>query len=129
MKRSTFFAVAGFTACAVALVALFSPATLLESKGVAPTAATCLWLRELGVLLLALGFLNLVVRHHEDSQTLRAVLLGNALVHVGLFPLEILALLAGTITRVSGIVPNSILHLVLAGASFAYARAPSRHAS
>lgn len=121
MKRSTFLGLSGVTAAAVGLMAMLSPATLLAGKGVVPTVATCLWLREVGVFLLALAFLNLMVRTHPDSATLRVILLCNALVHVGLFPLEPLALQAGTITKASGILPNSILHVVLATASVAFA--------
>ena len=51
----------------------------------------------------------------ELSATLRAVLVGNALLQLGLLPVELLAWRAGVISQVSGIVPNSVLHLLLAG--------------
>lgn len=60
-------------------------------------------------LLRALGLLNLAVRRHPTS----APLLCNALVQAGLFPLEILAYGAGTLTQLAGAVPNSILHVLL----------------
>ena len=42
-----------------------------------------------------------------------------ALLQVGLFPIELVAYAQGVITHASGVVPNSVLHVVLAG-GFAY---------
>jgi hypothetical protein len=67
-----------------------------------------------GALLLSAGFISFGVRVHEDSRTLRVVLWSNALLQVALFPIEIHAYCAGIITLVSGVLPNSILHGVLA---------------
>jgi hypothetical protein len=53
------------------------------------------------------------MRGHDDSATLRALL------QLGLFPIEIIAYANGVITKLSGIVPISILHLLLA-LGFAY---------
>jgi hypothetical protein len=69
--------------------------------------------REVGVLILALGVTLFLVRKHHDSPTLRAVLLGNAMVQLGLLPLELFAYREGVITLLSGIVPNSVLHVLL----------------
>ena len=62
----------------------------------------------------ALGIMAFLMRAQPDSPVLRVFLIGNALVQLGLFPIEILAAFAGVITKISGIVPNSILHLALA---------------
>jgi hypothetical protein len=62
---------------------------------------------------------TLMVGNHEDSPTLRAFLMGNSAIQIGLFQVEILAYREGTITTLSGIVPNSIIHLCLA-AGFIY---------
>ena len=118
MKRSTFLTLAAMVAFAVGAFALFAPAVLLATKGVS-SAAAGVWTREIGVLLLAIGVTALMVRKHEDSPTLRAFLMGNAAIQFGLFPIEILAYREGTITMLSGIVPNSIVHLCLA-AGFIY---------
>jgi len=127
MKRSTFLTLAATIALAVGAFALFAPAVLLASKGVSSVAAS-VWTREVGVLLLAVGATALMVRNHEDSPTLRAFLMGNAAIQIGLFPIEILAYREGTITILSGIVPNSIIHLCLAAGFIYYiAKMPAQH--
>jgi hypothetical protein len=122
MKRKTFLSLVSVIAAAVGTLALAAPAALLDSKGVLPAAATKVWVREVGVLIVALGIMAFLVRGAADSPTLRAFLIGNALVQLGLFPIEILAASAGVLTRVSGIVPNSILHLILAVGFLHFAR-------
>lgn len=114
MNRKTFLTVVSFIALAIGLFALIAPSLLLESKGVVPNEAARLWVREVGVLLIALGVMSFIVRGHSASPTLKAFLLGNAIVQLGLFPLELLAYANGLITKVSGVAPNSVLHLLLA---------------
>lgn len=116
MNRTILFTVSGGIALAVGFFALAFPRALLTSKGVNITPAVVVWVREVGVQILSLGVVALMVRSEPDSPAMRAILVGNALVQLGLFPIEILALREGTITKVGGIVPNSILHLVLGGA-------------
>jgi hypothetical protein len=118
MNRSTFLALAAVIAFAVGAFALFAPIALLASKGISSAAAD-VWAREVGVLLIAIAVSAFLVRNHQDSATLRAFLIGNVVVQIGLFPIEILAYREGTITLLSGIVPNSIIHLLLA-TGFAY---------
>lgn len=120
MKRSLFLSIASIIALAVGAFALVAPSALLESKGISSVPAS-VWTREVGVLLVAIGVIVFSVRNHKDSPTLRAVLSGNAIVQIGLFPIEIWAYQAGTITQLSGIVPNSVLHLLLAAGFLYYA--------
>jgi hypothetical protein len=53
---------------------------------------------------------------------MRAVLWGNSIVHGGLLPIEIIAWHAGVITRLDGIVPNSVVHLLAAVGFVFFAR-------
>lgn len=119
MSQRTFLTIVAAVALAIGSFAAIAPAALLESKGVIPSEAGNLWARELGVALVALGVITFLARTHEPSPTLRAFLIGNAVLQVGLFPIEIVAYARGVITSLAGIVPNSILHLVLA-AGFAW---------
>ena len=114
MTRKTFLIAVSAIASAVGAVALFAPAFLLESKGVAPSAATNVWVREVGVAIIAFGVMAFLMRGLADSPGLRALLIGNMVLQIGLLPIEIVAYSQGVITKVSGIVPNEILHLVLA---------------
>ncbi len=114
----TLLTVAGFIALAVGTFALLAPVALLRSKGAAVSPAAVVWVREVGVSIFALGVMSLLMRNQPASPTLRAFLVGNAVVQFGLFPIELAAWFDGTITELSGIVPNSVLHLVL-GTAFA----------
>jgi len=119
MTRKTFLTLVSLIAVAIGLFALTSPGALLESKGVVPNDAARLWVREVGLLIFAQGVMSGLVRGHADSPTLRAFLLGSGLIQLGLFPLELIAWGNGLITKASGVVPNSVLHAVLA-ASFGW---------
>ena len=119
MSRKTFLTICSVIACSVGAFALVAPGVLLASKGVAPSAAAHVWARELGVALIAFGVMFVFIRNVPDSPAVRALLAGAAVLQLGLFPIEIVAYYGGTITKASGVVPNSFLHLVLAGA-FAY---------
>jgi hypothetical protein len=112
--RTMFLTLSACVALAVGSLALSFPETLLETKGVAlPNQAAAVWVREVGVTIVALGVLMFLVRKHDDSPTLRAVLLGNAIVQLGLLPIEIRAYQQGVLGLVSGVIPNSALHLAL----------------
>jgi hypothetical protein len=120
--RVLFLTTASAIACAVGCFAVAAPGALLETKGAAANPIAMIWVREVGVLLIALGITTFLVRKHDDSVTLRAFLLGNALVQLGIFPVEILGVTAGVLHKASGVVPNSILHLALASAFLHFAR-------
>lgn len=117
-NRHLFLTLAATIALAVGGTALFAPAVLLASKGVLGNAAAEVWMREVGAILMAVGVVAWSVRKHPDSPTLRALLWGNALLQALLLPIEIMALAQGTITAGMGIVPNSVLHVLL-GLGFA----------
>jgi hypothetical protein len=115
LRRSTFLTLSSAVALAVGTFALAAPRALLASKGVAlPNEGAAIWVRELGVAIFALGLLMFLVRNHADSPTLAAIFFVNAAVQLGLLPIEIGAYHRQVITRFSGIVPNSALHVVLA---------------
>jgi hypothetical protein len=114
-NRSLFLTLASLVALAVGSFALALPRTLLASKGVAlPNEAAAIWVREVGVAIFALGVTLFLVRKHADSPTLRALFFGNALVQLGLLPIELSAYRERVITLASGIIPNSALHVLLA---------------
>lgn len=108
-----------FIALAVGLFALLAPAKLLHSKGAQITPAAVVWVRQVGVNIFALGVMSFLLRSEPLSPALRAFFLGNAIVQLGLLPIEVLAWRCGTLARGAGIVPNTILHVVL-GATFSW---------
>ena len=122
MERKTFLGIVGVIGIVIGSMALLFPAALLAGKGVSPEPAPVVWVREVGILILAMSAVVILARAQPDSPTMRAILWGNALLHAGLFPIELAAWNAGVITRVSGVAPNSVLHVVLAAGFVAFAR-------
>jgi hypothetical protein len=100
-------------AAGVGLFAIVRPVPFLESKGAIVTPAAVVWMRELGVLILAQGLTAFLLRHESVSVPVRSFLVGGALTQFGLLPIEIVAFRRGTLTRLSGVVPNSVLHAAL----------------
>jgi len=117
MTRPSFLTFSSVVALTVAAFALGYPSGLLAGKGVAPSPALLVWIRELGVLILAVSVTTFLVRKQPDSITLKGILIGNALLHFGLLPIELLAFSQGVIPKLSGVLPNSLLHALL-GAGF-----------
>jgi hypothetical protein len=120
MKRQTFLEIASFIGIAIGTFALAFPALLLESKGIATNEAANVWTREVGLLIVSAAVTAFLVRSHADSATLKAVFAGNAILQCGLLPIEPIAYANGTITKFSGIVPNTVLHALLAAGFFYY---------
>ncbi len=113
MNRKIFLTMAAAIGLGVGSFALLFPSPLLASKGVSSVEAN-IWAREVGVLLIAIGVIAYLVRGHDDSPTLKAILLGNIIIQLGLLSIELLAYQDGIITLLSGIIPNTALHVVLA---------------
>ena len=114
MNRKAFLTMSSLIALAVGLFALCAPELLLQSKGVDVNAGTTIWVREVGVMLIAVGITVFMVRNHADSSTLKAVLVGNVVVQLGLLVIEPLAYSAGIITKLAGMAPNTMIHVLLA---------------
>jgi hypothetical protein len=109
--QTIFLATAGAIGLTIGAVATFRPKLVLVGKGVRPDDAPAIWVREVGVLIMALSLLLVLVRSEPASPAVRAILWSNALAHVGLFPIELVAWHRGAIPRLGGIVANSVLHV------------------
>jgi hypothetical protein len=70
-------------------------------------------MREVGVLIFAQGLTCFLLRHQELSPAVRAFLIGAAVTQLGLLPIELAAYRRGSLTKLSGVLPNSVLHAVL----------------
>jgi hypothetical protein len=123
MQRKTFLTIAAVIGLTVGLFATLAPGALLAGKGIVePAGATEVWVREVGVAIIAISATSFAVRSHGDSPTLRVLLLGNALFQAALFPIELVAYARGIITTVAGVAPNSVLHVLLATGFVYFAR-------
>ena len=128
VSRYWFLTLASLVAVGVGGAALVAADAMLAAKGIADNAAAQVWVREVGALLLAVGFIVWRVRSHGDSATLRVLLFGNALLQLALLPIEVVAYAQGVIPALMGIVPNTVLHVVLAAGFVVHARAVRVHA-
>ncbi len=117
MTRTTLLTLTGVTAAAIGLLALVAPAVLIEIvKVAAPSAPANVMARTAGVLLISIGLLDLLVRRHGDSPTMRAILIVNLVLQLAILPIDPLAFAAGTFATLGSFLPNTILHVLLAAA-------------
>lgn len=100
----------------VGLFAIARPARFLESKGADASSAAVIWMREAGVLIFAQGLTSFLLRHQPLSPPVRAFLVGAAVTQFGLLPIELTAYWRGSLTKLGGILPNSMLHAILGSA-------------
>ncbi len=115
MKRSTFLTISAIVPLLVGLMCLCAPSVLIESVKLAPPSATAnVYARTAGVLLCAVGLLNFLVRKHASSPTLRAVLVANMVLQLGILPVDPHAYLSGVFHTVGSFAPNTVLHVCLA---------------
>ena len=114
MSRKLFLSIASIIATAVGLFALFFPSILQESKGTLSNAATNVWTSEVGILLSTIGVMTFLLRREKNSKILRIFFVGMFIIQIGLFAIEFSAYLNGIITKLSGVLPNLVLHIVLA---------------
>ena len=103
----------------VGILAVVRPARFLESKGATVNAAAIIWMREVGVLILAQGLTCALLRNQPLTFAVRAFLVGAAVTQLGLLPIELAGYWRGSLTKLSGVLPNSILHAAL-GAMLLY---------
>lgn len=114
MTRKTFLTIASIIAVTVGLAAISFPGILLESKGVNYNSATVIWMMEVGLLLMAIGIMAFLVRGQPDSQMLQAFFISNIVIQAGLFLIESIAFANGIVTKLSGVLPNLFIHILLA---------------
>ncbi|MGJ4952516.1 hypothetical protein [Bradyrhizobium sp. HKCCYLS20291] len=126
ISRSRFLGFAGLIALAVGGIALGAPEALLASKGIVADAAASVWMREVGAALVSIGFIIWRIRNEPDSLPMLAILWGGAVLNGLLLPIEIWAYADGTIRNLAGIIPNSVLHVVLGIGFLNYAFSASR---
>ncbi len=120
MKRSTFLTIASAIALAVGLFAFCAPGVLIgRVKMAAPCDVANVMARTVGILLIATGVLAYLVRDHEDSPTLRAILIANLILQLGILPIDPLAYANGTYKTLGSFAPNTVIHVLLAS-GFAY---------
>jgi hypothetical protein len=113
MTRKLFLTMCSVISFVIGVLALTFPSVLLEGKGVTPNQAINVWMSEVGVLIISFATMAFLIRGHADSPTLKIFFLSNIITQVGLFGVELAAYKNGVITKLSGVVPNLVLHVLL----------------
>ena len=109
--------VASFVPACVGHLALFASTTLLTAKGVTTIEPAAIAMtRTVGVALLGVGGLNFACRDLAPSVSRRRLLAANALLQLMLLPLDPYACAVGAFVGTGSYLPNTVLHVVLAGA-------------
>jgi len=127
MQRKTFLTLTSCIAVAIGTFVLVAPEVMIENvKSAVPSESANVMARTVGILLITVGILDFLVRNHEDSPTLRAVLIANLVLQIGIMPIDPMAYASGVYKTLASWLPNSILHLMLA-AGFVYYLSLQRH--
>ena len=120
MNRTIFLTTAGIIALIIGSLALIAPNFLItQAKLAEANAAAEVMARTVGVLLITVGILNILIRKHADSATLKSVLIANLILQLLIVPIDPIAFYNGTFHTLGSFVPNTIIHILLA-TGFAY---------
>ena len=119
MKRSTFLLITAIIALIFGGMMLLVPDKASEGFGLVATPESNLLFRSLGGLILGSGVLNFLVRAHEDSKTLQAVLIFNVVFHAISMANDFLGAYQG-ILRFDKIIPGQSVHLFIGIGSIIY---------
>ena len=117
MKRSRFFTLSALFGFLFGGLMFLAPAKAAESFGLVGTPETGILFRVLGSMLLSLGVLNIWVRKHPGSPTLKAVLGTNIFAHA-LAGIADLSAVGSGVLMFSKIAPGMVVHVfVIIGAT------------
>jgi len=114
MTRKLFFTVVACIAFSIGAFDLVLPGILIEHvKYALPSETANVMARTGGILLVAFGILNFLVRNDEDSPTLRSVFIANIFLQICIVPIDPIAYLNGTYKTLGSFIPNTIIHVLL----------------
>src|SRR4051794_5221894 len=89
MNRKAFLTVTSTITLLIGLFALLAPSVLISNvKYAAPSETANVMARTVGILLVSLAVLNFLVRGHDDSPSLRAILIANLGLQIGIMPID-----------------------------------------
>jgi len=120
MKRSIFLLITAVLGLLIGIMCLLFPDKMVAGFGVTVTPLILMLIREAGACNLSMGYLNIAVRNHSDSKSLKTVLLFNMAYHVLILPANIYGWLHG-ILSVGQAGPAFVIHLLLAIGFLVYA--------
>jgi hypothetical protein len=119
MKRSTFLLLVGISTILFGGSMIIAPSVAVNGNGFAASAQLEYVFRLLGGLLVSIGTLNLLVFNHEDSKTLKAVLIINILNHLVSTGIDVQTISSGLV-EIARLVPFLIIHFLIGMGSLIY---------
>ncbi|MFN8352969.1 MAG: hypothetical protein U0Y10_00860 [Spirosomataceae bacterium] len=114
MKRYTFLTISAVVGAFFAVYMLLAPNKMMESLGTSPSDSANVVLQATSVMLLSISAMTFLSRSDGGSLALRAILIGNIVMHVVALPIDWIAYEQGIFTQISGIIPGTVTHLVFA---------------
>jgi hypothetical protein len=122
MKRPQFMLLAGALAFLFSIMMLVTPDQMLGNVSTITNEGARNVVRWLGANLFAIGVINLLARHDAGSEALRAIMIGNIVLHVVALTLDIMDNANG-IVKTSGVIMGAVVHVGLALGFLYYLRA------
>lgn len=120
MSRKVFLTITSIIVLVIGIFALAAPSVLITTvKLAAPSETANVMARTVGILLITVGVLDFMVRDHEDSPTLRSILVANLVLQIGIMPIDPSAYATGVYKTVGSFAPNTVLH-ILEASGFIY---------
>jgi hypothetical protein len=121
MSRKAFLTVTSIIVLVIGIFALTAPNVLITSvKVAAPSETANVMARTVGILLITVGVLDFLVKDHEDSATMRSILIANLVLQLGIMPIDPSAYATGVYKTVGSFAPNTVLHILLASGFIYY---------
>ncbi len=119
MKRSLFFIITAIISIVTGSILLFYPNFIVEGNHWISSPQIESLFRLLGSMVVSIGILNLIVRNHADSDTLRAVLILNITKHTIDLILDLISAKQG-ISSFKDLIPFFIGHIFIGSFSLYY---------
>ncbi|MEO6014186.1 MAG: hypothetical protein ABIQ30_11470 [Devosia sp.] len=124
MKRAYYFWLAAILALAFGLLMFFAPAFAATQFQLTGSPATATIFRVLGAVMLGVATLNFLVRNHQMSETLKAVLWANTVIHTVGFLGDLWSVSLGEIP-LAGVAAGLVAHLIVLAGALYYLWKPS----
>jgi hypothetical protein len=128
MSRKTFLTISALIGLIFGVYMLVAPSKMMEGMGVGEDRVANVVLEAMSITLIAVSAIIFFARNDEGSPALRAILIGGIIMHFGDMPVDWIAYSNGTFTKLSGIMPGTIVHIIL-GIGFIYYLMKLRQAS
>lgn len=112
MQRRHFLLIAGILACCFGLTMLGAPDQMIGNMTTSTNEGATRVLQWMGVVLFSIGVINIAARNDPGSLALRAVMLGNIVLHVLGFAIDLYQYRLGFV-RASGVAMGAVVHGLL----------------